>query len=584
MSAIAGKMHGSSAESPLTERRGLASRLNRFDAIAVAIFALIAVVALLGRWSGGHVEILSGDAAAYASAVLAKMEPHRFVGDFMLENPSVTAFNQTALAAYLQIAAVPFGGIANAFVALLLPATFIQLSGFFLLARRYIPSALISFVFAATTLLLVNIGINGEFWGLFYDPLARILYQAAFPWLLILALSRPYCVKVQIGTLAASGLLVYVHPHSAVTQAFALLCGFAALKSPGESWLKHGSRLFGLGVLFLVLAAPFAFIFISNTSGSGIPDPALAREISVERFGIFYHAPWLMTLKFAVWCSPFLLALGLGGYRLWQRRPDLHGFSIFLAGWGCGLVFIAVLAPSVEHVIAAMLPSLPFEYDFVRSLRYVIPLAWLILFIAGYESVHTWFDGARAAIVMSTVTLAALALGVQSKYLDIPTTISRGVVCIANATMPCPYDDRERDVHRLLRAIENFPEGSRFLPETSILGLTIRHAARRPVVFTSKEGGWFLYAKQFDLMVEWNRRLNAFKKLQSFVAGNGKITDEARWVGSFVRLAREFGAHYIVMARDARLLESLPSGSVMFASPHASLVQIPSAGDRSTSR
>ena len=559
----------------------LKSALNRYDATAFAIYVLIAALALLGRWRGGAVEILMGDAAAYSSAVAGRLEPYRFIGDSMLENPAITAFAQTALDVYLQYAAGPFGGLGSAFISLLLPAAFLQLLGFHLLARRFFASPLLAFGFAIVTLLKVKVGISGELWGLIQDPLSRILYQALFPWVLLLVLSNPFSLSVRIATMIASGVLVYIHSHSAATQAFALLCGFAALKPRNHTWIGHGLRLFGLGCLFLLIAAPFIFAFISTTSGGDLPDPALAREISQVRVGR-YNTPWLMTPDFLRRCWPFLLAIGLGGWWLWRRRPDLHTFLLFVAGWAAGLAFIAIFLPSVEHAIAAHWDHLPFEYEFIRSLRYVVPVGWLFIFIVGWEIVRRRFEMARPVLVTALLATLVLVHNLVTKPQRFFGLVSTGAVCLVTGTVPCPRNDLERDVHKLLLAIKKLPEGSRFLPETDLLGLTIRHAARRPVVFTFKEGGWLMYAKEFDAMVNWYQRKKAFDELISYTEKKRKITDDQRWYSTFVRLAQEFGAQYIVMARDARKLSVVVPSSIVFASEKTSLLRVPAAESRTT--
>jgi hypothetical protein len=57
----------------------------------------------------------------------------------------------------------------------------------------------------------------------------------------------------------------------------------------------------------------------------------------------------------------------------------------FIAGWCVGLLVISVIVPIVEHTITEALGRLPFKYDFVRSLRYVIPIGWLFVFLIAIE-------------------------------------------------------------------------------------------------------------------------------------------------------------------------------------------------------
>ena len=76
----------------------LTSVLNRYDATAIAIYAAIAALALLGRWRGGVVEVLMGDAAAHSSAVAGRLEPYRFIGG----RASVMRFSRAAPRQVLQ--------------------------------------------------------------------------------------------------------------------------------------------------------------------------------------------------------------------------------------------------------------------------------------------------------------------------------------------------------------------------------------------------------------------------------------------------------------------------------------------------
>ena len=143
---------------------------------------------------------------------------------------------------------------------------------------------------------------------------------------------------------------------------------------------------------------------------------------------------------------------------------------------------------------------------------------------------------------------------------------------------PCALSVYERNLRELIDAARTLPAGSRVFVEDPTHDETIRHAARQPVVLSTGEGSWFIYAGDFEGMVKYYKRRKAYAKLQSFWTGrHAPLTSEAEWYQTLIALARDFEATYVVIARDVGALETVRPDNVLVATPTASLFRLPAS-------
>ena len=148
-------------------------------------------------------------------------------------------------------------------------------------------------------------------WGLLADPLPRSIYQALFPVLLLIAITNLREDQWRWVTMIAAGALVYVHPHSAVTQAFAVLCGLVVVKPAQASWPAHLLCHFKLALVFLAVVLPYIVHFVHATSVGEITDQALALEISRSSLAAM-HGPQRIAAGFLAASWHYVLAILLG--------------------------------------------------------------------------------------------------------------------------------------------------------------------------------------------------------------------------------------------------------------------------------
>lgn len=537
------------------------------------LFLLIAVLAFLGRWEDGS-GVLTGDAAAYVGSVAARLAPERFAGDLLLSDPALHAFNTTALTVYLGWARQLLGSFELALLLLLIPVVFLQLAGFYRFARCLGLARALSTLFALSTLTIIPLVFPGEYWGLDADPLARTLFQAAFPWLWVILLDGRFAQAARLSAMAASGLLVYLHPHSALGQACAIWVGLVLVRSNGKDWVRHLAGHVALSIVFVALALPFAWNFLASTTPpTASIEPALVREIMQARLsGYVDPLRSVYALLGAIWLEAGACVIGILVLR--RLRPDLRPFVVFTSGWLVGLAIIAVLAPAIDHELARRLERLPFQYDLPRSLRYIVPIGWLYIALLANEAARRIGVETRAHAAALAAFIAVVGLNLQVKRYTLPSIISHEVRCITKARLLCDRGKLPKIAHALAVA-RQMPAGVRFLPEAMYSGLALRYSAMKPVVYTYKEGAWLIYAKRHREMAEWMRRMQAMRDAARRRDGpGGSIT---AWFNEIEALGRQFGATHLFIERDARQFPGIDSARIVHASPEASIVQIGSA-------
>lgn len=534
------------------------------------LFLLVSILAFLGRWEDGS-GVLTGDAAAYVASVAARLAPERFAGDLMLSDPALHAFNTTALTIYLGWARQLLGSFELALLILLIPVVFFQLAGFYRLGRCLGFARALATLFALSTLTFIRLVFPGEYWGLDTDPLARTLFQAAFPWLWVIILNGRFAQPARIGAMVASGLLVYLHPHSALGQAFAVWAGLVLVRPANKGWLRHVASHAVFGIVFAALALPFAWNFLASTTPQAASiDPALVRAIMHVRLpGYVDPLENILALLGTIWLEAGACVAGM--LALWHLRVDLRPFVTFTAGWIAGLAIIAIIAPAIDHELARRLERLPFQYDLPRSLRYIVPIGWLYVALLAHEAARRVTVETRAHAAALAAFVAVVSINLQAKRHTIPSIISHEVRCIMKARLMCESGKLPKIAHALAAA-RDMPVGVRFLPEAMYSGLALRYSAMKPVVYTYKEGAWLIYAKRHREMAVWMRRMQAMREAAERRAGPGGSI--AAWYSEVETWGRQFGATHLFIERDAREILGIDNTRIVYASPEASIVQI----------
>ena len=277
------------AEAPESEAATAAPHplaFNRWDALLILFFLLIAFVYQLAVMSPGFpTVILGGDAANIASLAAGRAYPDLFKNDALLgdlNNIGLYVTIHLPLAIWLEKLVGNFG---LAYSLLVLPHVFLQYFSYYLLGRVLYRSRYWALLFSlAVSAPLVLDG--GELWGVMSDGMPRFTFQVIIPFLLILLLftwreqpRRWYWIMI------AAGLMAFVHPVSTPSWAFALWLGFWPMFPPVWDTRRKIQEMFKLGCTLALALLPYISIYLAyHKSGSSQSNYDLVYHVLTEYF------------------------------------------------------------------------------------------------------------------------------------------------------------------------------------------------------------------------------------------------------------------------------------------------------------
>ena len=172
--------------------RSRARSVTRADLVAVLAFVLVAALFQFGRWAEAY-PFLYGDAGNVASFAAAWDHPELFVNDNLLGDSGHFRFYAVIHVPLVRWLNRFVGDYAIAFTSLLGPLVLLQAIGFYVFGRVVLRGRWWAFLLSIASLMLVPLNL-GTFWGIYRDPISRIMFQALLPFLLAAAYywrSRP---------------------------------------------------------------------------------------------------------------------------------------------------------------------------------------------------------------------------------------------------------------------------------------------------------------------------------------------------------------------------------------------------------
>ena len=553
--------------------------VNKWDWLFALIFLACAVVYFLGRLQGNYpVVILTGDGGNIASYAAALDHPGWFQAD-----PALGESNNIGIYATIHIPLIRFlkrltGDYGLAYAWLVLPQTFLQLLGFYILGRVLftrtwgtgapVPAVLaqagknrfwallLAFLTAMT---VINIGL-GEIWGVWQDALPRVTFQSLLPFLLTLTLVWKDRPGRWPWLMLFAGLLVYVHPISAPAWGLAVWLSLWLLQPKGWSWKRRILILLGLGVLFLVVLTPFAINYLSYRGRDQAADYNTVMAILQT-----YSPANLLNVPAALWSflwnmtRSLLLPVALTGFvATWLlKKNDRTPVKIVLL-WMAGIFITSVIIPFAEQMIEQRFHVLPIETELVRCIRYFVPL--LLLFwiwpLAEWTPRLTNPQARRAAIALGIVLFCFWSATNRPAVRDIYQTF----ICFTKARLVCPAPSPLNELILTLRTQTQPGEGVLiFNQDTAYVSqsLSARYAALRPLVYTLRDSGILGYSNR-SALPGW---LATTKQMETLRA----MTDPQRRLAGLVPLADSLGASYLVVDFDVppEMLSYLPASVVM---------------------
>jgi hypothetical protein len=480
------------------------SRFNRVDAASVIAFSALAILFLIVRWNMSYpVILLEGDAGNLASFAAAYDEPELFENDFLLSDLSNIDIYTTVHIPLIRFFHIFTSDYAKAFTLLLPPTVFLQLLGFYLLGRELLQSRYWAILFTVVAALPVNINL-GESWGLRWDSLPRTLFQALVPFLLFSLMKWQKAPRRWPLLVLGMGMLVYIHPVSTPAWSAALFLSLIFLLP--RSWSTR-RKFAWMAILLLIWTAsilPFVARYLSTRGGSPENYQAVldiiehyfpanllfvpkAIQIFAKKLGL------IVPISFAAWILLYFML------RKDSRTLKLTGC------WLAGVLVVSVVFPYVEHLVVRYLRILPFETEFVRGVRYLIPMMSLSLLWVLREAGRRIrlprgesFSGVIGGLALALVLVITPAFKAE---------FGRSMRCFLSGSLICNVSDDYTEIIGYLR--ETTQPGDSVLTNLSIdaeksFALPIRYDSLRSLAFSFKDRGLLAYTNEEKLLL-WER-------------------------------------------------------------------------------
>ncbi|MDR2574196.1 MAG: translation initiation factor 2 [Desulfovibrio sp.] len=476
------------------------------DALFFALTAVWALGALWGVWriSGEGAE-MDSDLRCYAQNMAGAAHREMFGADPLLNG---------------ETPANAFWNLENFLAGLLAPgdnyALGLYMAGALCFFAHYVAHYLLGrFLFGApalacllSLLMGVTVWFNfGTFWGpAFSDPTPRVFFAALWPLLTacsLVALDRP---RLRPLVMLACGICIYVHAISALNVGAMLFMAFL-LRGRGMRPAAHLANCgFGLCLFFI----PVLFFLWPSLGQERVFTP---EELSIfkEAFALRFREDHgdlperlLSHVRFGsdtllLFCgglAGFIVTVVKGSGRQKKLASMYPGFLLGMA--------LVVLFSWLEPKAAESLGRIPMGREFVRGVRFLAPLSWLMI-VSAVACFWPRLRGSIRLLIVSGVIACVLltnqdrwhtgAFYTFSQYTGLPAPMREQALQI---------QERAEHYRQALFAV------ARLVPPGSpVFGLNddmaLRYLALRPLAWSFKDGSSFLYNKDIGGTRHWLR-------------------------------------------------------------------------------
>jgi hypothetical protein len=524
--------------------RNLSSRVNRWDGLVVVLFLGFSLLYFLGRLQSNYpILILSGDAGNITSFAAAQAQPDLFRGDPVLGENNLTGFYSTITIPIIKALAPLAGGdYAWAYTWLVAPHIFLQLLGFYILGRVLLRKRMWAFLLALLTAMpFLDVGL-GEFWGIWRDAIPRVTFQTALPYLLALVVIWRAQPRRWPWLMILAGLMVFLHSVSTPAIGLAIWLGLWAYHPREWKLARRLGVMTGLGLLFLLALSPFAINFLGYQARGASPDYDMVMKVITT-----YLPENLLNIPAAL--GSFLLAATrslllplalLGGFILLRYGMVERRLIAMVLLWAAGIFLAAMVLPYAEHQVEAALRIPPIDTELARAIRYFVPLM-LLFWLWPLADLAPRFANPQAG--RSALLLGILLLGGwTATHTPEGRRMLEATLCMAHGQLVC---GETRDSAGLITALrDQTPPGARIFSfnqddsSTSNM-LSIRYDALRPLVYTVRDAGLFIYADRtvFKNWLDTTQQFDAIRTLEDPMAKLAKLAP----------LAKSLNADYLVI-------------------------------------
>jgi hypothetical protein len=530
--------------------------VNRRDYLAAAAFLAFALIYFLGRLQENYpVVILTGDAGNIASYAAAQDHPDWFTID-----PALGDSNNTGVYATLHIPLIRAlqrltGDYGMAYAWLLLPQTFLQLLGFYILGRVLFKNRFWAFLLAfLTAMMVIDIGL-GEIWGVWRDALPRTTFQALLPYLLALVVVWKERPNRWPWLMVFAGLLVYAHPISAPAWGFAIWLSLWLVQPRAWSWRRRILVMLGLGALFLAAITPFALNYLSyQVRGQAADYNTIMGILLAYNPANLFNIPAAFGDFLLNMTRSLLIPLGLIGFiATWLlKKQDRTDVKLVLL-WTAGIFITSLVIPFIEQVVEQALHVLPLETELLRGIRYFVPLL-LLFWLWPLVELAPRLANPQARRAAFGLGILLFGFWAATNRPDV-RAMGKAVSCLARARLVCETDRPVDDLITALRTQTQPGEGVFFFnadPAGASQTLSVRYSALRPLVYSTRDSGILGYANR-PALLDWHVVTIQVEALQA-------MTDLQARLDKLAPLAESLKASYLVIDFPVTpaMLEGLP--------------------------
>ena len=401
----------------------------------------------------------------------AESTPQNFIGDGLLADAENRRFYKSASLPLIQFLTNQLGDCGQAFLLIQPFLIVLVLVGFFLLAKEFTKSNWWALVAATVSIYPIEVNL-GEYWGLLYEPLPRSIFAAFFPYLLLLGLKHADNPRRWPLVALSLGLLSYVHPPSGPVIAGAM---FITLCTNIRGTFKQQLKPLALSVItFCLSISPLIASQLGHTRLTQTHGDLEFSAVLIELLDWDFFSVSTALIKFVSFSSVtylialFLLLLAVCLIFL-GKAPDWAGASKLVITLMLGLLLSSTIIPLFEQAYWSLSGKIPSQIDFIRSLRYLIPLFEL----------------------SCVISLCAISRRLGPKF-----SLLAGTALIL--WMPPPLSQNAQSNFKTVTSelvlAKQLNQGSRPIFTLDLQqGLLLRSVNRQPVVWTEKDGGFLSY-------------------------------------------------------------------------------------------
>ncbi|MFH1748825.1 MAG: hypothetical protein ABIG44_17465 [Planctomycetota bacterium] len=542
--------------------------VTRADFAAILVFVLVAAGVQFGRWAEQY-PFLYGDAGNVASFAAAWDHPELFSNDNLLGNPEHFRFYASIHVPLIRWLGWITGDYAIAFTGLLGPLVLVQAVGFYIFARMLYRRRLWAVLLAIAGLMLVPLNL-GTFWGIYRDPISRVLFQALLPYLLAGAYYWRRAPAFSPIAMILAGLLIYVHPPGAPAWALALWLGMWLYHPAAWSWKKRFVIMFALGLVFLAIAAPFAVHYTLHHAHGPTADYEQVHRIAEHRFSTgFLNVPAAVMEFLRLSGKYFIGPLGLVGWLLmhWRRRQKLREL-LLLDAWLAGVAITAILIPFTEQQVARAMHSMPLQVDLTRNLRFFVPFMLIFSLWPLVELDHLLTNRRLGRIpgAFYPAVIGVVLVGIWVAWRAPAMQPVHAARCWLEGHVSQGQLERAAAFDMLQHIRAETKPGERIMPFDFRRVLALRYYARRPVVWCEKDGGLLAYT-DYPALLAWHET-----EQRMWVIDN--LNSKQERTRARLELSRGLGAEYMLLKNSDLDPTAIPEAQVTYTNDTYTLLRL----------